>query len=189
MSEVEALIRDLRLVGYEKLTDHGLALPVFGQSQDANVFYTARSTLPGEPNGQIAEFNQYDPDALVHLPPEQMRETVVGKPWLDIFLWDGTPYVGTAAEIWTALEAFHAGIAEHAPLSLLIVSEGVTNSAQSLELSRQAFSWLRKRYGESKAVLWRIGYFRKILLRGLRRELGTSIHEAEVRHALQEQIS
>jgi len=33
----------LELVGYEKVTDHGLALPVFGLSRGANVYYTARS--------------------------------------------------------------------------------------------------------------------------------------------------
>lgn len=38
MSEHEEPVGRLHLVGYEKLTDHGLALPVFGQSQGANVF-------------------------------------------------------------------------------------------------------------------------------------------------------
>jgi hypothetical protein len=79
----------LHLVGYEKLTEHGLALPVFGQPEGANVFYTARSTSPGEANGQIAGFDHYDPDVLVRLPLEQIRETAVGEPWLDVFLWEG----------------------------------------------------------------------------------------------------
>jgi hypothetical protein len=40
MSEVRDQIGRLHLVGYEKLTAHGLALPVFGRSLGANIFYT-----------------------------------------------------------------------------------------------------------------------------------------------------
>src|SRR5215469_200339 len=89
--------------GYEKLTDHGLALPIFGRSRGANVYYTARSSAPGEAGGRITGFDHYDPDILVQLPFEQVRETGVGEPWLDIFLWEGVPHVGTASEIWNSL--------------------------------------------------------------------------------------
>jgi hypothetical protein len=44
MNEREEPVGRLELVGYEKITDHGLALPVFGRSQGANVYYTARSS-------------------------------------------------------------------------------------------------------------------------------------------------
>src|SRR5690348_14918915 len=143
----------LHLVGYEKLTEHGLALPVFGQSQGANVFYTARSTTPGEANGQIAGFDHYDPDMLVRLPLEQVRETGVGEPWLDVFLWEGAAYVGTAPEIWNALEGLRASIAEHAPLSLLALAEGVEDDPLHW-LAGQVFSWLTSRYGKQKALGW-----------------------------------
>jgi len=80
MNEHDESVGRLELVGYEKLTDHGLALPVFGRSPGANVFYTARSSEPGGAGGHIASFDQYDPEALVPLPREQIRETGVGEP-------------------------------------------------------------------------------------------------------------
>ena len=62
MNEHWEPVGPLELVGYEKLTDHGLALPVFGRSPDANLFFTARSSTPGEAGGRIAGFDVYDPD-------------------------------------------------------------------------------------------------------------------------------
>src|SRR5215472_9648096 len=88
----------LELIGYEKLTDHGFALPIFGRSRGANVYYTARSSSPGEAGGRIVGFDHYDPDSLILLPAEQVRDTGVGEPWLDIFLWDGVPHVGRPSE-------------------------------------------------------------------------------------------
>ena len=44
MNEHDACVDRLELVGYEKLTDQGFALPVFGRFQGANVYYTARSS-------------------------------------------------------------------------------------------------------------------------------------------------
>jgi hypothetical protein len=176
------------LVGYERLTDHGLALPVFGRSPGANVFYTARSSEPGGAGGHIASFDHYDPDALVSLPLEQIRETGVGEPWLDIFLWEGQAYVGTAPEIWHALAGVRERIAEHAPLSLLTLAEGV-DPVPDLQLVQKAFSWLTTRYGRQKAEEWRSDiYLRGIVLKRVRRELGAYAEKADVRRALQEEI-
>jgi hypothetical protein len=188
MSEVRDPIGRLRLVGYEKLTDHGLALPVFGRSPGANVFYTARSSEPGGAGGHIASFDHYDPDALVSLALEQIRETGVGEPWLDIFLWEGLAYVGTAPEIWHALAEVRERIAEHAPLSLLALAEGV-DPGPDLQLVQKAFSWLTTRYGRQKAEEWRNDtYLRGIALKSVRRELGAYAEGADVRRALQEEI-
>jgi hypothetical protein len=188
MSEHEELVGWLHLVGYEKLTDHGLALPVFGQSQGANVFYTARSTSPGGANGQIAGFDHYDPGGLVHLPLVQIRETGIGEPWLDVFLWEGAAYVGTAAEIWNALGELHESIAEHAPLSLLALAEGV-DPVHDLKFVQKAFSWLTTRYGRQKAGEWlNVIYLRGMILKSVRRELGANAERAALRRALQEEI-
>jgi hypothetical protein len=188
MSETGDQIGHLRLIGYEKLTDHGFALPVFGQSPDANVFCTARSTLPGEPDGQIAEFEPYDVDALVRLPSEEIRETGVGEPWLDVFLWKGVAYVGTGRQIWDALTRVRADIEEHAPLSLLGLAEQVPCDEAS-RLARRAFSWLTSRYGREKALEWRREtYLRGRIVKILRRELGASLEKAEIHRALQGEV-
>ena len=188
MSEHGESVGRLDLIAYEKLTDHGLALPVFGQSQGANVFYTARSTLPGEANGQIAGFDHYNPDGLVHLPLDQIRETGIGEPWLDVFLWEGAVYVGTAPEIWSALTEFRERIAEHAPLSLLTLAEGVER-IPDVQLVHKAFSWLTSRYGTQKSSKWRNNtYLRGMVVKCVRRELGANSDRAEIRRALQEEI-
>jgi len=188
MSEIRDPMGRLHLIGYEKLTDHGLALPVFGRSPGANVFYTARSTLPGEAGGLIAEFDRYDPAALVPLPLEQTRETGVGEHWLDVFLWEDTAHVGTAPQIWNALAEARATIEQHAPLSLLVLAEGIPR-AEANQLAHKAFSWLTRRYGRPKALEWRRDtYLRNIVCKTLRRELGASASKAEIRVAFQEQL-
>jgi hypothetical protein len=188
MSEHGEPAGQLQLVGYEKVTDHGLALPIFGRSRGANVYYTARSSSPSDANGQIAGFDAYDPDKLVLLSLEQIRETSVGNPWLDIFLWKGVVYVGTAAEIWNALAEVRASITEKAPLSLLTLAEGV-DRVPDIELVRKAFDWLARRHGVRKAFQWRSDTFlRGLALKGLRRQLGASARRTDIRRALQEKL-
>lgn len=188
MSEHGELVGRLHLIGYETLTDHGLALPIFGQSRGANVFYTARSTPPGEANVQIAGFDHYDPDRLIRLPLEQIRETGLGEPWLDVFLWAGTVNVGTAPEIWNALAEVRERIAKHAPLSLLALAEGV-DPVPDLQIFQSAFSWLTTRYGRQKAEEWRNDiYLRGMVLKSVRRELGAYAEKADVRRALQKEL-
>jgi hypothetical protein len=188
MSEIRESVGRLQLVGYEKLTDHGFALPVFGQPFGANVFYTADCMSPGATNAQIAGFVRYDPEALVLLPDEQVRETGVGEPWLDVFLWGEVAYVGTAPQIWGALAEVRETIAERAPLSLLALAEGVEHGP-AVRLAQRAFSWLTRRYGSQKALEWRRDtYLRGIVLKTLRRELGASAYKAEIRRALQQKM-
>ena len=188
MNEHDESVGRLELVGYEKLTDHGLALPVFGRSPGANVFYTARSSEPGGAGGHITSFDQYDPEALVPLPREQIRETGVGEPWLDVFLWDDVAYAGTAPEIWNSLAEVRERVAEHSPLSLLALAEGV-DPAPDLQLVQNTFSWLTRRYGRRKAEEWRNEiYLRGIILKSVRRELSAYADRAEIRRALQEEI-
>jgi hypothetical protein len=188
MSDVLDPVGRLQLVGYEELTPHGLALPVFGRSLAANVFYTARSSEPGGAGGHIVSFDHYEPEALVPLRLEQLRETEVGEPWLDIFLWEGVVYVGTALEIWHALAEVREDIAEHSPLSLLALAEGV-EAAPDVQLARNAFSWLMRRFGREKAEEWRNdSYLRGIVLKSVRREIGAYADETSVRRALQEEL-
>jgi hypothetical protein len=81
-----------------------------------------------------------------------------------------------------------ASIAEHAPLSLLALAEGV-EPIPDLQLVHNAFSWLTKRHGRQKALEWRKDtYLRGIVFRGLRRELGASGYTAEMRRVLQEEV-
>jgi hypothetical protein len=188
MSEIEDLIDRLDLIGYEKLADHGLALPIFGRTAGANVFYTARCTVPGEPNGLIAGFDLYEPAELIPLVPEKILEASVGQPWLDVFLWEESVLVGTTREIWDTLGEARVRLEKYAPLSLLTLAEG-SGVTESLQLAQKAFSWLTARYGTEKALEWRNEtYFRGIVLRTLRSELGTEVERPEIRRALQEDV-
>jgi hypothetical protein len=188
MSEAEEPVGQLSLVAYEKIAEHGLALPVFAWSFYANVFYTARSSAPGSASGSIVGFDAYEPDKLVNLAAEQVVETAVGEPWLDVFLWEGKAYVGTAAEIWDSIAEVRPRIARHAPLSLLGLAEGDTSLPAS-EISGIAFSWLVERYGHRKALEWYADtYLRGILLKALRRELGGLAEKTQMRLALQNKL-
>jgi len=47
------------------------ALPVFGRSRGANVYYTARSHPLVNLTGGFASFDHYDPDGMICLSPSR----------------------------------------------------------------------------------------------------------------------
>ena len=164
---------ELALIAYEKITNHGFALPCFGQAHGANTLYVARSLRPGDPTAPIAAFEFYQTDNAHMLPPAQERHGVkTGDSWVDVFLWRGNIYVGTKPEIWRSLGDLRQEIEAHAPLTLLNLAEGVTGEVSDL-LARGAFTWLEQRRGTQLAADWQTGtYLRGIAMRGLRRHLG-----------------
>jgi hypothetical protein len=186
MCDIDEHIAHLSLIGYEKLTDHGLALPIYGRSQTANVFYTARPSAPGDPQTLVAGFDVYEADKPVWLPSHQMREVRVGERWVEVFLWDDTTYVGVGREVWDALADVRTTIGEHAPLSLLALAEGVSGIATH-RLAQKAFAWLRKRHGWKKALAWRDDtYLRRVAIRSLRGQFDAAENKPQPRSAIAE---
>ena len=176
---------ELILIGYEKLTEHGFALPCFGRTVGANTVYVARATQPGDPLAAIASFDVYEPDEI-HLIPYGREPTRAwtGGPWVDVFLWNNELFAGTKPEIWQLLDSVRTAIAAVAPLTLLNLAEGVPEVA-SCVFARAAFNWLERHQNTANAKAWLIGtYLRDVALRTIRRYLGEIANSGRVRQAL-----
>lgn len=183
MSVTDDAPEELVLIGYEKLADHGFALPCFGRAIGANAVYVARPSRPGDPRTKIAGFEIHDPENLEPLP--QGRSAKNDDPWLDVFLWAGEVYVGTKAEIWNATATVRSGIAGQAPMTLMNLAEGVPNISIG-DLANVTYDWLQQRYGSSAALTWQVDiYLRGLAIRGLRRRLGKAVQAGRVRLGLQ----
>jgi hypothetical protein len=177
----------LSLTHYEKLTEHGFALPCFTQMETGNASYVARALLPGDPKTVIASFDFYHADVLCDIPKALQRQDVeVGDPWIDVFLWDRRAYVGTKPDIWEMVKPRLPEIRELAPLSALGLAEGVSTSAAA-PIGQVAFAWLQMRIGDAGAVRWLDHtYFRGIAVRTLRRVLSEKGTAPAILGALQE---
>lgn len=176
----------LALIAYEKLTDHGFALPCFGRTEGANTVYLARPERPGDPAARIAGFEIYEAGERLALPlGKATRQAKVGDPWLDVFLWAGEIYVGTKSEIWNATEAVRSSIAALAPLSLLNLAEGVPG-VEIGDLAKAAHAWLQQGRDAGAALAWQVDiYLRGLAIRDLRRCLGTTAWTGEARLGIQ----
>jgi hypothetical protein len=185
MSNDPGTPNELALIAYEKVAEHGFALPCFGQARGANTLYVARSLRPGDPAAPITAFEIYEAvDAQVLSPDKERHGVRIGGPWVDVFLWRGGIYVGTKPEIWLALGDLRDEIEAHAPLSLLNLAEGVPGVASD-ELARGAFAWLEQRRGGKLAADWQIEtYLRGIAIRSLRRRLGDVASTGQLRQEL-----
>jgi len=178
---------ELTLIGYEKLAEHGFALPCFGRTVGANTAYVARATQPGDPLAAIAAFDVYEPDDMQQMPPGKPNVRAwIGGPWIDVFLWNGEVIAGSKPEIWQSLVSMRTAIAVIAPLTLLNLAEGVPGEAVG-PLARAALAWLEERRGVSDARAWLIGtYLRDIVMRIIRRRLGDTANTERIRQALRQ---
>ncbi len=131
-------------------------------------------------------FEVHDAEILEPLPQTQLgRSAKAGDPWLDVFLWAGEVYVGTKAEIWNATAAVRTAIADHAPMTLMNLAEGVPNVSTG-NMANAAYGWLQQRYGGDAALSWQVDvYLRGLAIRGLRRRLGKAVQAGRVRLGLQ----
>jgi hypothetical protein len=69
------------------------------------MFITQHAPHPQvKPTGKLPTSITTIPDGVICLSPEQIGETGVGDPWLEIFLWEGATYVGTTPEIGMPLQ-------------------------------------------------------------------------------------
>ncbi len=75
---------ELILAGYVRLAENGFALPIFASAAGANTSYVATCSIPGEPGGVIAGFEQFEPETLETLPETQTRPVWIGSPWVDV---------------------------------------------------------------------------------------------------------
>lgn len=169
MSDATPTPTEFALVGYEKLTDHGFALPCFARAGGFNSIYIASATSPGDPRTLISAFNPYVPENLILLTLDQQRGNVkIHDQWIDVFLWKERTYVGTKAAIWESLTPERVEIAAHAPLTLLALAEGVSRELGA-SFGPIALGWLTSRYGVATAFEWLLDtYLRGIAIRILR---------------------
>ena len=87
----------MMLIAYERLTDHGLALPLFASSAGANALHIAVPSQPGDPAAQIQSFELYSSTDASALDASQFQTALPGGIWIDVFICDLPP------EKWTGL--------------------------------------------------------------------------------------
>jgi hypothetical protein len=166
---------ELYLAGFVPLTDHGYALPCFAAAEHENAWYVATSSHPLDHNGRILSFDIFQPEGLVRLPASKLRSAVVGEAWIDVFLWNGSPHVGTPIELWNELRPYRSEIFDRAPLSLLDLSNNL-DGVDKRTIALRAFEFLEAKFGQPKALQWRNeSYLRLCVIRSLYRMLNTEL--------------
>ncbi|WP_433762964.1 hypothetical protein [Brucella anthropi] len=161
----------LSLIAYYCCVDHGYVLPLYGQSEGANTLYVAQPAVPGDHTSHIAAFELIDVDDLRRLPAGESLSVAVGESWRDVFIWNGTAYVGTPTELWKELTPFHADVMSRAPLSLLDLAVNAHRREISV-LGGEAMSFVRDRFGEARARSWRRQFLRERAETAFRRDFG-----------------
>lgn len=138
------------LAGYIPLTDHGFAIPAYCEVSGEdhripNTWYSAVSEIDGDRRAPIASFDVLDHrvDNLVPAPVPARR----GDPWLDIFLWDGRPFAGTARQILDQIKPLRDEIQKLAPLSLLDLVLAASDKGAAT-LAKRAASFLNQQLGQ-----------------------------------------
>jgi hypothetical protein len=169
----------MMLIAYERLTDHGLALPLFASSAAANALHVAVPSRPGDPQALIRAFDVYSPTESENIDPSQFRSVAEGEIWTDVFIWRDTAHVGTRAALWEGMEAWRTEIERKAPLTLLALAEGVGH-VESARCADLAYHWLAEDWGRKRADRWRVdSYLTRLARRDLLRCYDTSSLVAE----------
>lgn len=141
------------LAGYQPLLPRGFALPCFGTAPVPNRWYVALSTVEGDHQARIAEFEPFDSDHIVHLAGD-LVSVAPGDCWRDVFLHDGEAFTGTADDILKQLgidrlEALKADYPFEA-LDLFLAA----GRPQSTDLMRSAKAAVAEQHGEVRADSW-----------------------------------
>lgn len=178
----------MSLLAYELLTDHGLALPLFGTSATANALHVAVPSKPGDPAATIAAFEVYDAEAASMLDISLHRVATIGAAWIDVFLWNGSAHVGTRSELWAQLGPARDDLARLAPLTLLALVDGI-DIAETVRCAVAAHEWLVRDWGAKHADNWRLNSFiRRQAYRELYRRFDDDVDVVEMRAELQELV-
>jgi tetratricopeptide (TPR) repeat protein len=159
----------LRLIGYQTLTNHGLALPVFGAARNPNTHYCALCEPFGDVYGKISGFVEISAENFIPLTDDRIWEAPIGSPWLSVFLWDNQAFVGPADEIWKTTATYRKAIAKDTPLSYLALTEFDPAGKAERKASRAAYRWLSKQIGDRQALSWyKDSYLRGAMIRLIR---------------------
>lgn len=163
----------MMLIAYERLTDHGLALPLFASSPGANALHIAVPSLPGDPSAHIEAFELYSTTDASALDTSQFQAAVPGAIWIDVFIWLDTVHVGTRAQLWESTQSCHDEMERTSPLSLLALAEG-GGRAETARCAAIAYKWLTRDWGRNRADRWRVGsYLTRLARRDLMRRYST----------------
>jgi hypothetical protein len=163
----------MTLLAYELLTDHGLALPLFGSSASANALHVAVPSRPGDPIAPIHDFEVYPATAAITLDMSLHRAAPIGAIWIDVFVWDSVVHVGTRAELWQNTLSEHEEMERTAPLTLLALAEGA-DRGEAARCAALVHEWLARDWDVEKANRWRLDSY---LTRVARRDLGRHFGE------------
>lgn len=174
----------MMLIAYERLTDHGLALPLFATSPAANALHIAVPSRPGDPTAQIQAFELYSTTEAKTLDASQFRSVAQGEIWIDVFIWRDTVHVGPRTELWESTRAYRNEMERTSPLSLLAMAEG-TDRSEAARCAAIAYEWLMQDWGRSRADRWRVdSYLTRLARRDLIRRYGTGPSHAKAAKVL-----
>jgi hypothetical protein len=164
--------KKLRLIGYQSLNDHGLALPIFGADRNPNTHYYALCWPPGDVYGSIKGFSELSTENVIPLADDRIQEVTIGSPWLSVFLWDNQIFVGRAEEIWKNTSSYRNLISRDAPLMHLALAEFDPSGNSEYGASIAARRWLETRIGYVAADRWYAdSYLRGTMIRLLHAHL------------------
>jgi len=164
------------LAGYSALTAHGFALPCYTSQAGANAWYAAVSVIDGDRAATIAGFELLEDEPIAEIPAEMQTAVEVGDAWRDVFLWNGLVHVGTPSQIFESLAGDLSDLRRKAPLSLLDLALA-TPSADTLDETAAAMTFVTERYGATKAERW----FRNVLVRS---QITLALRRADVSGSL-----
>lgn len=174
----------MTLIAYERLTDHGLALPLFSSFPGANALHVAIPSSPGDPAACIQTFELYSAAEASSLDVSNFRSAVEGGSWIDVFIWHDTVHVGTRAELWESTVSAHGEMERTSPLSLLALAEGVGRSERA-RCAAVAYEWLTRDWGRARADGWLVNsYLTRLARRDLFRRFSTGPLHAKVEKLL-----
>lgn len=153
MTIAEENLEELLLAGYAPLSASGFALPCYAARRGANEWYVARCSISGDHDGLIDGFDLYEGGDVRLLPEKLERLVRVGDRWIDVFLWCGVPFVGSATEVWTQLTPQLNEALERSPLSFLALALAAGRE-DVRTLAAAAIGYLEVSFGSDLASEW-----------------------------------
>ncbi|MFD6319823.1 hypothetical protein [Methylorubrum thiocyanatum] len=159
--EEEAAPIGLLLAGYVALCETGFALPCYATGPQANVWNVAVCSPDGDHTGTVVGFDVFEGEGVVILPEELRRRVIIGSAWQDVFLWNGTPFVGTPKLLFERLRPEMELLAARIPISTLELA--LAAEAPDIPAFVEAAIWhVERRHGKVVAGGWQ----RDVLLKG-----------------------
>lgn len=159
--EDEAASTGLLLAGYVALGEAGFALPCYATGTQANIWNVATCSPEGDHTGLVVGFDVFEVEGLVILPEELRRRVPIGSAWQDVFLWEGTPFVGTPELLFEQLRPEMDRLVKRIPISTLELALAA-NALDIPSFVEAAVRYVERRHGEATAGQWQ----RDVLIKG-----------------------